>query len=70
MSQILANIRGTFVLVVLIFYSIFVMNNQQWETNKENVLPVKEGRSVTTLNRALKVETPQKDPFIKSKIRS
>lgn len=32
-----------------------------WEMSKENVMPIKQGRSVTALNNALQLGTPQRN---------
>ena len=32
-----------------------------WETSKENVMPIKQGRSVSILNKALQMGTPQRN---------
>lgn len=42
--------------------------NQEWEISKENVMPIKEGRSVDSLNQALQLGTPQRNKSIESKI--
>ena len=44
------------------------MEQQEWETSKENVLPLKQGRSATTLNQALQNGTPQRNPVIEEKV--
>lgn len=33
----------------------------EWEISKENVVPLKQGRSVQSLNSALKMGTPQRN---------
>lgn len=46
------------------------MEPQEWETSKENVLPLRQGRSANTLNQALQNGTPQRNPIVEKKIRS
>lgn len=43
-------------------------HNQEWEISKENVMPVKEGRSVDSLNQALQFGTPRRNKTLESKI--
>lgn len=45
------------------------MEPQEWETSKENVLPLRQGRSANTLNQALQNGTPQRNPVIEKKIK-
>lgn len=45
------------------------MEPQEWETSKENVLPLRQGRSANTLNQALQNGTPQRNPIVEKKIR-
>ena len=50
-------------------FTFFFMEPQEWETSKENVLPLRQGRSANTLNQALQNGTPQRNPVVEKKIR-
>ena len=50
-------------------FTFFFMEPQEWETSKENVLPLRQGRSANTLNQALQNGTPQRNPIVEKKIR-
>lgn len=70
-SLALASIVLTTLFLLIVF--IFEMNqqgdDQEWEISKENVMPIKEGRSVDSLNQALQLGTPQHNKTIESKIK-
>lgn len=42
---------------------------QEWEISKENVMPIKQGRSVPSLNQALQCGTPQRNRSIQEKVK-
>lgn len=44
-------------------------DDQEWEISKENVMPIKEGRSVDSLNQALQLGTPQHNKTLESRIK-
>ena len=44
-------------------------SEQEWEISKENVMPIKQGRSVSSLNHALQIDTPQKNRSLQEKVK-
>ena len=44
-------------------------DDQEWEFSKENVIPIKEGRNIDSLNFALSQKTPEQNRSLESKIK-
>ena len=44
-------------------------SEQEWEISKENVMPIKQGRSVRSLNHALQYDTPQKNRSLQETVK-
>ena len=44
-------------------------DDQEWEFSKENVIPIKEGRNIESLNYALSQKTPEQNKSLESKIK-
>ena len=44
-------------------------DDQEWEFSKENVIPIKEGRNIESLNYALSQKTPEQNRSLESKIK-